>query len=155
MRILILLLMICSAPVFAQPQKKHEMIKAKRAEFITRKIDLSADQAEKFWPIYYGHESKRKEIRKKHKALRPDKSPEELSEDEANTLINQKFKIDQEMVDEERNYIEELKKVISSQQIVRLHHAEEEFKKTLLKELKNRRNGQVGGPGRPGGRPMR
>ena len=147
--------MICTAPVFAQPKKKQELIKAKRAEFITRKIDLSADQAEKFWPIYYGHEANRKQIRKKHKANRPDKAPEDLTEEEADNLIKQKFTIDQEMLDEEKNYIKQLKTVISNQQIVRLHHAEEEFKKTLLKELRDRRSGPHGGPGRPGGPPMR
>jgi hypothetical protein len=115
--------------------KVHEKIKAARIAFITDKVALTPDQAEKFWPLYHEFTKKRKELRKELKeALIEGKNREDLP------AID--LKLRQQELDLEKKYSNQFLKVISPEQLINLHEAEHEFKRLLLRRIQQRQNNQ-------------
>ena len=78
-----ILVLLISFSGFAQRgAKMNERIKAQKTAFITERLSLTADEAEKFWPIYNEIETKKKALRKKSTLKRKEKHPDELTEKE-------------------------------------------------------------------------
>ena len=48
-----------ASSLFAQPEKKKEDIKAMKIGFITNELNLTPDEAQKFWPVYNEFQKKR------------------------------------------------------------------------------------------------
>ena len=46
---------------------KRENIEAMKIGFITKKLDLTPEEAQKFWPVYNQYNDKMKDLRKKRK----------------------------------------------------------------------------------------
>ena len=73
-----LLIIIFCLSAFAQPPKNHpekrEQIEALRISFITQRLDLTREEAQRFWPVYNEYhdalESLRKERREEMKNYR-------------------------------------------------------------------------------------
>ena len=59
-----------------------------------------------------------------------------LTEKEIGNIIDERLKMEQEILDLKVKYNKEFQKVISNKQIAALYHAEEEFKKELLNRIK-------------------
>ena len=64
---LILLFYCAGFNAYAQEHNKHERIKALKVSFITEKLELSATEAEKFWPIYNTYDSQIHDLRHEEK----------------------------------------------------------------------------------------
>ena len=47
---------------------KKEEIQAQKVAFISNELDLSKEEAEKFWPIYNEYDAKMREIHRAHKS---------------------------------------------------------------------------------------
>ena len=66
MKLYVILFVLVSCFTFAQGnQEKREKIKALKVAFLTEKLALTSDEAQKFWPIYNAFEEKQFEIRYK------------------------------------------------------------------------------------------
>lgn len=142
LRLILIIALLSPIASIAQKGGNRDEIKAMRAEFITREIKLTPEQAETFWPVLYAHDDKLKAIRKEMKAMRPDKPVEDLSDEEALALIDKRIEIDEKRLNIDKEFIAELKKILNPQQIIGLHHAEEKFKKELLRKLKGQNRGE-------------
>ncbi|WP_296386293.1 sensor of ECF-type sigma factor [Winogradskyella sp.] len=135
-----ILVLLISLSGFAQRGgKMNERIKAQKTAFITEKLDLSVDEAAKFWPIYNEIESKKEELRKKSSLKRKAKGPDDLTEKEAKALLNEMLDIEDKKHKLNRELVSKLSNVISSKKIMRLMRAEREFDRRLLKRLKEMR----------------
>jgi Spy/CpxP family protein refolding chaperone len=139
-----LLLLLVSTISFSQGFKeKKEKIKALKVAYITEELDLSADEAQKFWPIYNSYDEKQFELR--HKKMREivnkfeNGGLEKLSEKEATTLVNQMEAIDYELYTLKKKFTNNLQSVISSKKIIKLKKAEDEFNRKLLKQFRGRK----------------
>ncbi len=108
-----------------------------RIALITEKLNLSSEQAEKFWPIFNDFSRERKEIKKKLRNL--DKKFEVMNDDEVKKSVDLMFELRQKELDLEKNYHLKFQKVISIRQIAELFRAEMHFKKKLMEQLKKRR----------------
>ena len=84
-KILILTLFVTTS-AFAQKFDK-EKIKALKIAHITEQMDLTKDEAQKFWPIYNANEEAENKLRIKSNENRKVNNPEGLSESEAKTLL--------------------------------------------------------------------
>jgi hypothetical protein len=61
--LVILLFTIISATGFSQKGKFGANIQALKIAYITRELNLSADEAQKFWPVYYTYFDELKKAR--------------------------------------------------------------------------------------------
>jgi len=141
MKKIILLLTLMSTSLFAQ-ENRHEKIEALKRAHITEALDLSSSEAEKFWPVYNSHEKKRMMLRKTERneifARLKERGLETLSEKEANSLIDKSLDIEAQEHTNHRDFILELKKVLAAKKILKLKKAEEDFKRRLLKQIRQR-----------------
>ena len=129
--------------LLAQPDKKEkdwERIKALKVAFITEKINLKADQAEKFWPVYNRYEKERRDIKRGYLANYTKHNPTS-DPHTAHEYIDANIEYQEHVLNLKKKYKDELLKIISAQQLAQLYDAERDFKKMLLKELGDRRGG--------------
>lgn len=102
---LIVLLMIISVTTYAQrPERNYdkEKLESARVAFITNRIDLKPEQAEKFWPLYNQYQEKRSNMMSEISSLNQ-KSNSSISDVEAKEVINSRLSMQQQMLDMEKN----------------------------------------------------
>lgn len=136
-----LLFLMCSLTFYSQEFKK-ERIKALKIAYITKDLNLSSTEAEKFWPVYNTFDEKQFELRMvKMRKIRQDlksKPLESFSDAEANNLLNQIDNLEEETFQNKKKLIVDLRKIISPMKILKLKQAEDDFNKTLLKQYRKR-----------------
>ncbi len=122
-----------------QDPQVQEKIKNLRIAYISDKLGLTPDQAEKFWPIYREFSDKRREIRQElvdaRKELKTD-NPDPAKQEE---LVKLGLAVKQRELDLEKTYSERLLRVISAQQILTLRKAEGDFQRIIIEQIQQRR----------------
>jgi hypothetical protein len=137
----------------------RDWIRTKRIGFFTDKLNLTPDEATKFWPVYNIYTKEiddlRAERRKDQKtALR---NIDDMDDAAIGKALDAEFVFRQKELDIEHKYLAEWKKVLPLKKVALLLKAEQEFKIWILKEWKNHGLGPGragdGPPGPPGGPP--
>ena len=130
------MLMLMTVGLFAQPQK--EKIESMKIAFISKELSLTSKEAKAFWPIYNEYQAVSQKIKKTLRTSKrniADKSDKELE-----AIINQRFQLQQQLLDIEKKYYQKLKKVIPIRKVVKLQQAEQNFKRQLLEMSRRGRN---------------
>jgi hypothetical protein len=124
----------------AQDGNNKERIHAIKVGFITEKIQLTTDQAAKFWPVYNRYEDERGTLRRNFYA----KYPRDKQQDQQSSMqyVDDNLAYQEQQVALKRKYKDEFLKIISAQQLAQLYQAEREFKKMLVDQLKDKRGGK-------------
>jgi len=136
----ILIALLCPLFMFSQniSDEKRKKIEIQKIAFITKSLDLSSEEAQVFWPVYNNFSDEMKSIKEKIRdnmsSMRKDRSS--LTEKQVGEIMEQKFKMEQMVLDIKVKFNKEFQKVISNKQIAALYHAEKEFKKELLNKIK-------------------
>lgn len=140
-----LLLLFCLTG-HAQKEKekdKHEQIKALKVSFFTTELNLTTDEAEKFWPIYNAYDEKQYKIR--HDKMRPlllkidQVGYDKISEKEAAGYLDKLEAAENELTELKLKLADDLKPAIGSAKILKLRKAEEDFKKKLIEQFKDKK----------------
>lgn len=143
-KILTLLLLVFSVSTFAQDRKEEriERIKALKVAYISDRLDLKPEEAEKFWPVFNQFEERQFELRKQKRQLMHKLRPEnaaDLSDKETAALMEQDDKLESDIQENRRKLTKDLQGVIPNQKILMLKQLEIEFKEKLLEQMKNRK----------------
>jgi Spy/CpxP family protein refolding chaperone len=129
-------------PEIAQDPKVQEKIKNLRIAYISDKLGLTPEQAEKFWPVYREYSDKRRDIRQEfvesRKEIKND-NPDQAKQEE---LVKLGLALKQRELDLEKVYSERLLKVITAQQMLNLRRAEGDFQRIILEQIQQRRTMQ-------------
>ncbi len=139
----LLILLLVFSLSFGQNNKKLDRIKAIRVAFISNKLDLTSDEAQKFWPIFNQFESKQFDLRLEKKVLINKLKPENttnISDKEMYKLLDESENLENEIQNNRKSFVKNLQGIISPQKILLLKQVEEDFKKELLKQIRNNRN---------------
>uniref|UniRef100_UPI0040478FA7 sensor of ECF-type sigma factor n=1 Tax=Flavobacterium sp. TaxID=239 RepID=UPI0040478FA7 len=140
----IVFLLISSLSFSQGFKEKKEKVKALKVAYITEQLDLTTEEAQKFWPIYNAFDDKQSELRhEKMRAILDRFEPgnvEKLSKD-ASTLLTQMESVEESLFALRKKFIKDLQGVISAKKIIKLKKAEEDFNRTLLRQIKERRKG--------------
>lgn len=148
--ILPLLIVFISVNALAQDgpfiRKKREQIKSLKVAFITEELNLTPDEATKFWPLYNAYEEKQQEIKKQrlkgYLERMDDDSFDKLSEKEATVMLAQMESSEEELYQARKKFVASLKGVISPLKILKLKKAEENFNRKLLQQYRDRKLGK-------------
>lgn len=146
-KLLLLLIVFISVNSFGQDgsliRKKREQIKSLKVAFITEELQLTPDEASKFWPLYNSYEDQQKQIKKEKIKGYMDRmdsdSVTKLSEKEAATMLAQMESSEEELFQVRRKFVTSLKAVISPIKILKLKKAEENFNKRLLQQYRDKK----------------
>jgi intergrase/recombinase len=102
------------------------------------------EEAQKFWPVYYKYTAELEKSRKDFRGQMVDelKNIDQMSTAEADKALRDMIEFRSKELDITKQYTNEFKKVISPQKVVKLFVAEQEFKKELLKMLRQKQQGK-------------
>lgn len=133
--------LISSGHTFAQTphQKDHKekdesKIKSMKVAYITNELNLTPEEARKFWPVYNEWQNKEEKAWQEFQDKTPDKDAEidELTDQQLNNIIDAHIAKKQKKADLQREYLKEIKKVLPLPKVAKLLHAEHSFKRHLL-----------------------
>ncbi|WP_040254009.1 hypothetical protein [Psychroserpens mesophilus] len=124
---------------FAQKGERKERIKALKVALITEKLELTETEAQKFWPIYNAHENEMEMLRINGREKRRNINLETISESEAQIALQDLLAFEKEQHELRADLVESLLTVIPAKKIILLKVVEDQFKRSMLEELKKRR----------------
>lgn len=125
-----------SLPSFAQDHRgRHEQIETIKVAFITNKLDLTSEEAQKFWPVYNNYQKEMMYLMKKR---REDRQKTNI---DPNDQINADLTYESRMLELKKKYKKFYLKAIPPQKVLLLYQTEREFREHLIKQLKDRRKG--------------
>ncbi len=148
-KIILVLLVAMSVRGFAQqpPQPptppsppdppKKEKVEAMRIGFLTQKLDLTPDEAQKFWPVYNEFQKKREELHKKRKdeAKNAKENIDSLLDKQVEAIVDGEMSFRQKNLDLEKEYHAKFKSVLPIKKVAKLYHAEDQFAHRLLDQI--------------------
>jgi hypothetical protein len=108
-----------------QPDPKmEEKIDAMEVGYISQKLNLTTEEAQKFWPVYNEYKRDLKQVLKAYK-----------NNPDADVLDR-----DQKIIDVRKKYRDRFIGVIGQQRVKVFYKAEGDFRRALMNRLKNRPN---------------
>ncbi|MBN8702895.1 MAG: hypothetical protein J0M08_07510 [Bacteroidetes bacterium] len=135
-----LILLLCTGLLHAQQGNGKERIESLKVAFITKRIDLTSKEAQQFWPLYNEYQQKREDLkivqRQNRKNLKD--SYEGMPDKEIEAMIDDDILLKQKDLDLQKELHKKLKLILSSKKIALLYKAEDDFKRELLKQLKEK-----------------
>lgn len=133
-KITILCLLLLGAAT-SLAQQGRDKVEALRVAFISKKLELSNSESEKFWPVYNEYNDKVKAIRKNLRQTYRAKA-ETMTEKDAEDLYALEIQSRQAETDVHKLYAERIKNMIGAKRLAKLRVAEEEFKREVFKTIK-------------------
>ncbi len=133
----------CSA-LSAQDKDRKETIKSLKIGYLTKELDLTIEEAEKFWPVYNSHQrniyNSRNIIMKKFNSkLEAKKNYNSLSESEAKKLVEKDLDASEKVYIERKKFLKKLTSIISYKKILKLQIAERDFGRKVMRKFRGRK----------------
>lgn len=125
--------------VVTQDPQVQEKIKNLRIAYLSDKLGLTPDQAEKFWPVYREFSDQRKGIRQEFVAARKQINTDNPDPAKQEELVKLGLTLKQRELDLEKKYSDRLLRVITAQQMLNLRKAEGDFQRIILEQVQQRR----------------
>lgn len=124
-------------PKISFAQQGRDKLEALRVAFISKRLELTPAESEKFWPVYNEYNDKLRAIkhnlRKSYKRI---SGP--ISENEAEELFQLEIQSRQAETDIHKQYSERIRKIIGVKKTVSLRVAEEEFKREMINTIREK-----------------
>ena len=131
------LFLAVSVSGIAQSKDDHrEKIKALKTAYITEGLNLTAGEAQQFWPIYNEFEDKRRQLYRKERA--EVQNLECLTENEANSKLDEYVDLEREDYLLKKKYFNDLKKIFTARRIMELNKVEDDFNRKMMREYRER-----------------
>lgn len=129
-------------PMPPPDEKTRQKIEAARAAVITEQLNLTPEQAQKFWPVYNEFSEKRELLRKEFFEERKKVNPQNTDPEAEQRIFNLGLDIRQRELDLEKEYSNRMMGIITGQQMMKLRSAERNFHQMVMNQLQQRRNVQ-------------
>ncbi|WP_139827192.1 hypothetical protein [Arenibacter troitsensis] len=139
-----LLFLAATLSLSSQERQDWDKIKSLKIAFITERLNLTPKEAQSFWPIYNEHQSKRENLfREERFEIGSEiKNLDALSDTKADELLGRMQRLEEEKFKLEKSYIEKISKTISAKKTIMLMRSEEDFKRQLIKQYRQKKGGQ-------------
>lgn len=111
------------------PVRKIEVV---RENFMSRQLNLTPEQSEKFWPLYRRYQDALAAIRKAKRINNSSAQPNGTDQ------INRELYYETELVNVRKYYNEEFLKILPPEKVSELYKSEREFTDELIKQLQER-----------------
>ena len=128
--------LICIS-TFAQkkdPSTEAEF-RAKKQAYMTKKAGLTQEESEKFFPLYFEFQDKKKEINKQAWTIAKKGKKPETTETEYEEIIGTFFNNQEIITQLEKEYIEKYREVLSAKKVYLVYWAEMKFSRNMMKIL--------------------
>ena len=149
--LLIVCLVMSSFTFLAQEKTKKderkqrtERIEQAKVAFISKKLELSTEEAEAFWPIYNEMQAEMKAHRKSMKANLKALKADSLSQNDRSyqNALNSSHESAIKALDIKKEYSQKIGELLGYKKVFELGDAEIAFKKQLVNRMKNAPSGR-------------
>ena len=121
----------------AKHEEREKFIEAERVAFLTRELELSADEAKVFWPVFYSYTTQRNTLWKTQRQLYlKTRSDSALSRELALETLDSLFIVQEQALQNDKELKQNLLEILPAEKVLKLFHAERRFKRHLLKQIK-------------------
>lgn len=118
-------------------QGQRDKIEELRASFLSKKLELSTGESEKFWPVYNEFQDKLKSVKRNLRSTYRN-LPANFTDKEAEDVIALENKSKLAEAELTKTYHDKLKVIIGVKKLVKLQMYEEEFKKEVINAIKEK-----------------
>jgi Spy/CpxP family protein refolding chaperone len=122
---------------------KQEKIKSLELLYISKELDLTPEEAQKFWPVYNKYSKEVNELiaerRKKAKELKNVPRTDKVAEE----AMDKELGYEKKMLDIRTRYKQEFMKVLPARKVSNLYRAEREFRGMMIRQLKERKDNRM------------
>jgi hypothetical protein len=127
-----------------QSVSQKEKIESFKIAFFTRQMQLTPQEATVFWPLYNQYmESIDIQKSNRRKSLQVTKELlDSMSDDEVNKLIDNRLLQAETALNERKEFVTSLRKVLPAKKVAQYFKAEEQFKKKLMEKMNERKQQQ-------------
>ena len=127
--------------LIGQTTNRREQIESQKVALITKQLNLTVEEAQKFWPVYNEFQQKKEEIIKKRRQMLKKLSSEnpQLPDDQLLKLSDAYIKLQLDESGLASTYHEKIKAVLPIKKVVAYYKSEERFKRFLLSEVQKKR----------------
>ncbi|QQU04526.1 hypothetical protein [Myroides odoratus] len=141
-RFLLLLIFLCISS-FSQAQQSSDQIKSLKIAHLSSVLNLTSEEAEKFWPIYNTYDNKLSKLRHSE-VIHYIKSNETqdiegITEKQATEKVQALLTFEEDYCSLRSQFILDSKKILSNKKILLLKKAEDDFNRKLLKKYKDKK----------------
>ena len=127
--------LVIALPLSAQEKsQRSQQVESVKIAFITQKLELSTSEAEKFWPVYNTYQQELRQVYKQRREAKSKANP--------NEKLNSELDFESRLLNIRKKYKEEFSEVIPPEKVLLFFQAEREFRETMIRELKHRRQKQ-------------
>lgn len=141
--ILLLCCLFVANFALAQNQKSHEQIKSLKIAHLASELNLSSQEADKFWPLYTTYDNKIFDLRHNEVARFIHKKDieeiQKMSEEDSKKALANIIDYEQEYFSVRKKFNEDAQKILSNKKIILLKKAEDDFNRKLLKQYKKKK----------------
>ena len=142
-----IVMLFLSTAVFSQSKRtkmSRDKIKAYKIAYITEKLNLTEKEAKAFWPLYNDYHSRTNEfikerLQKIKKEISKTGSVDNLSEQQASTLMKINLHLEKKKYEYSEAYITNLQKIISDKKILNYKSLSENLEDICLRIQKKKR----------------
>lgn len=133
--------MISIAQPGAKMEQKKEKVEAMKIGFITQQMNLTPEEAQKFWPVYNQMNNEIENLRKERQLSRENVKDnfETMTDPEFEKLINDEIASRQKEFDIQKKYVAQFKSVVPIKKVAQFYRAEEQFKRKLLEKIQEKK----------------
>jgi len=124
--------------------QQHERIDAQKIAFITDQLQLTTDEAEKFWPVYNQFNNQKEDLNQDFMKgiFKFRKNEDTMTDKDAIEMSDSYIRHAQKMVDLQKDYHLKLKEVLPPKKLLKLYNVDREFQRLLLQRLGERKMGR-------------
>lgn len=143
--------MVLGTPLFSQVARINR-IEAEKIAFFTKRLDLSTEEAQKFWPVYNDYSNRKDKIFQERSGLMRylNQNINNLSDKEFEESGDKLISFTLKEAELTSTFHEKFKEVLPPAKVVRIYSTEVQFKTMLLNQLRQRREQQASRRRSPG-----
>lgn len=122
-------------------KERWKKYQTEKIAFLTANLELSPEEAQKFWPIYNQMDKERWAVQKMRREMEQElrDSEETLSDKEALELTKKYAGSKQKEADVHLNYNEKFLKILTPKKVLKLYKAENDFKMHMMRKYRDQR----------------
>lgn len=117
--------------------ERHEKLKSAKVAMITERLDLSAEEAQEFWPVYNEHEEERRNLRREMMMMRRDTDLALLNDTEAQEALNKLMEARKKEAEIDAAFLEEISRMMGPRRTLMLVKTEMEFNRMVIRRLRS------------------
>ena len=143
---LLFLTLLFSASALAQPEhdpREFKRVEAYKTKFLTEELDLSPEEAQKFWPVYNEYNKKLQELfnnRTDNMSRREIRDKwDELDDSQLEATVLQELENQKKIAELKLDYYDNFKDSLGSRKAATFFKAEMEFHRHLMEMLGKKR----------------